>query len=104
MTKLFMVSALFGLMLITGDLMADGDPARGQALSADCVDCHGVDGLGDEEVVGIAGLDEAYHIEQLMAFKSGERADEEAMIMYAEDLSEQDMADLAAYYATLEAE
>ena len=68
----------------------------------DCIDCHGENGLGDEEVPGLAGLDEAYQIEQLKAYKSGERTDEEAMIMYAEDLSEQDMADLAAYYAGLE--
>jgi len=99
-----MIATVFGLMIIAGAAMADGDPARGKELSVDCADCHGENGLGDEEVPGLAGLDEAYQIEQLMAYKSGERTDEEAMVMYAEELSEQDMADLAAYYAGLEGE
>ncbi len=102
MNNKLMVAILFGLMIVAGTAMAGGDPARGKELSTDCVDCHGENGLGDEEVPALAGLDEAYQIEQLMAYKSGERTDEEAMVMYAEDLSEQDMADLAAYYASLE--
>jgi cytochrome c553 len=41
----------------------------------------------------------------LMAFKSGDRIDENGIMpMYAEDLSEQEMADIAAYFASLEAE
>ena len=47
-------------------------------------------------------MDAAEQLKELMAFKSGEREDEEGdMIDSVEDLSEQDMADLAAYYATL---
>ena len=46
-----------------------------------------------------------YSIEQLKAFKSGERVDEEEMmLMYVEELSDQDMADIAAYFATLPAD
>jgi len=101
MNKL-MVASLIGLLMISATAQAGGDPARGQELSVECYDCHGEDGLGDDEVPGIAGLDEAYQIEQLMAYKTGERTDEEAMIMYAEELSEQDIADLAAYYASLQ--
>ena len=53
----------------------------------------------------LAGLDEAYFVEQMQAFKAGTREDkDDTMLMYAEDLSKQDMADLAAYYATLPAE
>jgi cytochrome c553 len=102
MNNKLIVATIFGLMIIAGTAVAGGDPVRGKELSMDCIDCHGENGLGDEEVPGLAGLDEAYQIEQLKAYKSGERTDEEAMIMYAEDLSEQDMADLAAYYAGLE--
>jgi len=101
MIRKLILAALLGLMAFTGSALAGGDPARGKDLSVDCADCHGVDGLGDDEVPALAGLDEAYQIEQLMAYKSGERTDEEAMVMYAEELSEQDMADLAAYYSSL---
>lgn len=101
----FMIAAIFGLMLTAGSLEAGGDAARGKELSIDCADCHGEDGRGDAETPALAGMDEAKHIAALKAFKSGEREDEEGMMaMYAEDLSEQDMADLAAYYATLDGE
>jgi len=101
LNKKLMFAILFGLMLAAGAVQAGGDAAKGQELAADCADCHGDDGKGDEDNPALAGLDEAFHVEQLKAFKSGERVDEgEMMGMYAEDLSEQDMADLAAYYAT----
>jgi cytochrome c553 len=102
MSTRLLITAIFIMMLAAGAVQAGGDVANGQALSADCVDCHGADGKGDEDSPALAGLDEAYHMEQLKAFASGERVDEDEMMgMYAEDLSEQDMADLAAYYATL---
>ncbi len=100
LNKRLMFAILFGLMLAAGAVQAGGDAVRGQELAADCADCHGDDGKGDEESPALAGLEEAYHVEQLQAFKSGQRVDEgEMMGMYAEDLSDQDMADLAAYYA-----
>ena len=79
--------------------------ARGQQVyAAHCADCHGDDGKGDGgETPAIAGMDEAAHVAALAAYKSGEREDESGMMaMYAEDLSEQDMADLAAYFATMQ--
>ena len=86
-----------------GTVQAGGDAANGQALSVDCVDCHGDDGKGTEEGPAIAGLDEAAQVAALKAYASGEKEDETgAMNMYSEALSEQDMADLAAYYAAME--
>ena len=66
--------------------------------------CHGDSGEGDgDETPAIAGMDEAEHVAALKAYASGERDDPSGMMAdYAVDLSEQDMADLAAYYATLE--
>ena len=69
----------------------------------DCADCHGEDGKGVDDSPPIAGLDETEHFEALKAYKSGERVDEEEiMMMFTEELSDQDMADLAAYYSTLD--
>jgi len=97
-----MFSVMFILLLAAGAVQAGGDVASGQELSVDCADCHGADGKGDEDNPPIAGLDEAKHFEMLKAYKSGELTDEdEIMLMFTEELSEQDMADLAAYYATL---
>jgi len=103
LSKQLVIAILFALLMAAGAVQAGGDTARGQELSVDCADCHGADGKGDAESPALAGLDEAYHVEQLQAFKSGARVDEdEMMLMYTEELSDQDMADLAAYYATLE--
>ncbi len=102
LTKKLIFAAMFVLIQMAGAVQAGGDPARGQELSVDCADCHGEDGKGDEDNPAIAGLDETEHLNMLKAYKSGERVDEEeVMLMFTEELSDQDMADLAAYYATL---
>lgn len=99
LSKKLIIAMMFILMLAAGSAQAGGDVANGKVLSEDCVDCHGDDGLGDEEIPGIAGLDAATHAKQLADFQSG--AVESEMIDYVEGISEQDMLDLAAYYATL---
>jgi len=90
------------LLLAAASLQAGGDAGNGKALSVDCADCHGDDGMGDEDSPALAGMDEAAFIAALQGYASGEREDEsEMMADYATDLSAQDMADLAAYYASL---
>lgn len=102
LSKKLIIAMMFILMLAAGGVQAGGDAAKGAELAADCVDCHGDDGKGDEEVPGIAGMDAAAHAKKLADFQSG--AVESEMADYVEGLSEQDFADLAAYYATLSAE
>jgi len=105
LTKKLMFATVFVLMLAAGSVQAGGDAAHGKELATDCADCHGADGKGDDETPTLLGHEEAYFVEQLKAFKSGARKDEDdTMLMYTEDLSEQDMADLAAYYASLPVE
>jgi cytochrome c553 len=102
MLKKLMIAGLFGLLLAAGTAVAGGDAANGEALSADCADCHGAAGEG-ADCPPLAGMDEAVFIEAMKAYASGERTDE-MMVMMAEMLSEQDLADLAAYYVKLGAE
>lgn len=100
MTTRLIFALLFVLMLAAGTAQAGGDAARGAELAVDCADCHGEDGMGDEDNPKLAGMDEAEQIAALKAFASGERVDElEMMGDIASGLSEQDMADLAAYFA-----
>jgi cytochrome c553 len=102
MTIRLMIAMAVCLMLAAGSLQAGGDAARGAELAVDCADCHGEDGMGDEDNPKLAGMAKADHIAALQAFASGERVDEmEMMGDIASDLSEQDMADLAAYYESL---
>ena len=82
-----------------------GDAEAGQTKSAICLACHGADGNSvNPDWPKIAGQGERYFITQLRAFKqgaAGSRRSPNAALMYgiAAGLSEQDMADLAAYYA-----
>jgi len=93
---------MFVLLMAATTAHASGDPARGSELRHECIDCHGEDGMGDDEYPKIAGLDEGYIFEQLMAFKTGKRPNRAEMMLWSiEDLDEQELADLAAYYASL---
>ena len=95
-------SILFLMLLSTTTTHAAGDPTRGNELRFECIDCHGEDGMGDEEYPRIAGLDEDYLFDQLMGFKTGKRPNRAEMMLWTiEDLDEQALADLAAYYSTL---
>ena len=95
LTKRLIFALMFILMLAAGSVQAGGDAARGAELAVDCADCHGDDGKGDEDFPGVAGLDAAEHAKKLASFKGSDSE----MADYVEDLSEQDMADIAAYYA-----
>jgi cytochrome c553 len=87
-------------MLAASPAWAGGDAAAGEGKAANCPGCHGAAGEGMGENPKLAGMDEAAFIEAMNAFKSGAR--ENAMMqMFAGQLSEQDFADLAAYYAGL---
>ncbi|MDT8319343.1 MAG: c-type cytochrome [Xanthomonadales bacterium] len=101
--KTMTTALILALLMATGAAQAGGDAARGAELAIDCADCHGEDGQGDSDVPAIAGLDPAKHVDLLKKYKSGELSDEDGMMqLYTEALSEQDMKDLAAYYATLD--
>jgi cytochrome c553 len=80
---------------------ADGGSAEaGQAKSTTCVACHGIDGNSvNPEWPNIAGQHASYILKQLQAFKSGAR-ENPLMSPIALTLSEEDMADLAAFYST----
>ncbi|MFC1720345.1 c-type cytochrome [Pseudomonadota bacterium] len=99
LTRKLLIAMMFMLMLAAGGVQAGGDAARGAELASDCSDCHGADGKGDEDIPSLAGMDATEHAKMLADYKSG--ALEGDMTDYVGDLSEQDMADLAAYYATL---
>ena len=101
MTRKFIFILMIALLAFAGMAQAGGDAAAGEAKAAACADCHGANGEGDDAgTPAIAGLDEAKHVEMLKGFQSGE-LEGDMMPMMVEGLTEQDMADVAAYYATL---
>lgn len=81
--------------------LANGDIAAGKSKSVTCVGCHGADGMGlSEEFPNLAGQKQAYIVKQLTAFKNSTRTDPTMKAMTAL-LSDNDMLDLSAYYASL---
>jgi cytochrome c553 len=78
----------------------EGSAEEGQTKSATCVACHGANGNSpNPEWPNIAGQHGPYILKQLQAFKAGTRQNP-LMTPIAMTLSEDDMADLAAFYAT----
>ena len=98
------IAAMIGILmipLVAGNAQAKGDIERGADLTSDCIECHGMDGKGNFETPPIAGLKESYILERLKGFKSGKiKSTDGIMHLYAEDLSDQDLQDLAAYWSS----
>jgi cytochrome c553 len=88
------------LVLAIGVAHAAGDPAAGKTKAAACVACHGANGEGVPPNPALAGKSEDELLQALKAYKSGKRTNA-VMKALSVGLSDQDMANLAAYYASL---
>ncbi|GAB3672794.1 c-type cytochrome [Salinisphaera aquimarina] len=102
MTKRFIV--LFGLIVCAGavsaDPLMDGDVDAGQQKAAVCAACHGPKGnMVSPQFPKLAGQGAPYIYEQLKLFKSGERKNG-IMMGQASGLSDEDMKNLAVYFAS----
>lgn len=100
MKKLMVAAGL--VMGFSGAFAAD--IAAGQAKSATCVACHGANGISVVPIYPkLAGQHAAYLESSLKAYRSQERNGGQAAIMWgmAAALSDEDIANLAAYYASL---
>jgi cytochrome c553 len=91
------------LVIVSAAQAEAGDAKAGGAKAESvCGVCHGVDGLAKiPEAPNLAGQTETYLIEQITAFKSGERKNE-MMSVVVQDLSDADIENLAAYYSGIE--
>ncbi len=77
------------------------DIEAGKAKSATCAACHGADGVSAIPMYpNLAGQKEMYLAKQLKEFKSGVRKDA-VMSAMAMPLTDADIANLSAYYASL---
>ena len=105
------LSRLATIWLATGALLAlasapaqaqEGDAERGEVLAYTCLGCHGIEGYRNAypayRVPRLGGQHEAYIALALKAYRSGERS-HQTMQAQAGSLSDQDIADLAAYFA-----
>ena len=97
-----LLSLSLAALLSTGFSVAhaDGDATAGKEKAATCTACHGADGIATQpSYPNLAGQYESYLVHALRSYRSGAR---ENAIMYgfASQLSDEDIEDLAAWYAS----
>lgn len=103
-SKFFVLAMMAVLSTVAQTGHAAGDPANGQSQAAPCAACHGADGATglDRTYPNLAGQNEKYLLRQLQMIQDGSRAIP-LMAGQLDGKSDQELADLAAYYASLPA-
>lgn len=85
-------------------VLARGDTSAGQQKATACIACHGAEGKGSVPLYpNLAGQNAPYLAHALHTYKKGERSGGQAEVMkaFVAGLSDEDIEDLAAYYASL---
>lgn len=100
--KTWLIGALMAAVL---PAWAAGDAQRGAEKAGCCMACHGAEGKATVPLYpSLAGQHAPYLEHALQAYKKGERSGGQAEVMkaFVAGLSDDDMADLAAYYSSLQ--
>ena len=101
MDKLTMTAMLAACMLLCAPAYA-ADATAGKAKAEEaCADCHGDDGAGDDDYPAINGMSVEKFTKAMTEYQNGTRTKSPKMTKEAKKLSAADVANLAAYYATL---
>jgi cytochrome c553 len=102
---LFLSVMLVAATATTG-ARAEGDPAAGQVKAIPCMGCHAIPGYSNiyptYHVPKVGGQHAAYIVAALKAYRAGDRS-HPTMRAQASSLSDDDMNDIAAYFAAAEA-
>ena len=101
-TRLLRRAAIAFAAIIGADGSAlAADAAAGKQKAQMCAVCHGLDGIATQpDAASLAGESVIYLSRQLQAFRSGARQHEQ-MTIVAQGLSDADIANLAAWYASI---
>lgn len=90
------------LALGSGSAVAAGDAGAGKSKAAVCAACHGTDGNSVNPIwPSLAGQHAPYLAGQIKAIKEGKTRTNPMMAPMVASLNDQDIADLAAYFASL---
>ncbi|NLY14306.1 MAG: cytochrome c [Gammaproteobacteria bacterium] len=100
--KFSIAASLLAMMVQPSLANAEGDAAAGAEKIAMCAACHGTDGKSPANIYPhLAGQWAAYLESALKAYRAGERTGGMSAMMtpQAAALTDQDIADIAAYYS-----
>src|SRR5215213_3513468 len=105
MSKLIYTAAVLCLPFVADSSAFAADARAGRAKVAGlCQACHGMDGLSkNPEAPNLAGQLENYLAKALGEYRSGTRQNE-SMNIVAKDLTDEEVANVAAYYSSIELE
>lgn len=95
-----LVTGLIGVGLIASSMSAIAADAHTRVLASSCLSCHGPDGKSKSAMPSLAGLDKAYFVEQMKAFKSGKRP-ASVMHRHAQGYTDQEFEKMGEYFAAL---
>jgi len=91
-------------LLACGSARAEGNAEAGKTKASSCLGCHGIPGYDNVypsfKVPKLGGQHSAYIVAALNAYKTGQRG-HKTMVAQASSLSDQDMQDIAAYFASI---
>ena len=94
--------SIFAMVALTGVSVAAGNAKAGKAKADACLGCHGVNGNSTNPMwPKLAGQHAKYLSKQLADFKAGKKRSDPTMAAMVAALSQKDMNDLGAYYASL---
>jgi cytochrome c553 len=101
-------AAFLGVSLVALIPISDahaGDARAGrQKVAGLCQACHGMDGLSkNPESPNLAGQIENYLVKALSEYRAGERKNE-SMNIVAKDLTDEEIANVAAFYSSIQVE
>lgn len=101
MKRLLLTVCLTAVASIHGVAQAAGDASAGEEKAQTCAACHGAQGNSTQvpSYPILAGQYEDYLVQALKAYRSGARQNA-IMQGFATQLSDQDIADLAAWFAS----
>ncbi|MCF6264846.1 MAG: cytochrome c [Xanthomonadales bacterium] len=101
-SKYILISILSLIAVSSSNIAIAGDVVAGEEKSKECVACHGADGNGtDPQYPRLAGQHQDYLAKSLRDYKSGDRKNP-IMSSMVVGLSDDDIDNLAAFYASLE--
>ena len=103
-SRLFALALSLGAALASGTARADGNVEAGKIKALPCMGCHAIEGAfsvyPSYRVPKLSGQHADYVVAALKAYKTNQRS-HKTMVAQAATLSEQDMLDIAAYFASI---
>jgi len=100
MNRMLLTALTIASLGVAVPAYAAGDVAAGKAKASACAMCHGPNGEGTQMAPKLAGKSAADIVQAMNDYASGKR-DNAMMKSQAASLSAADIANLAAYYASL---